>query len=125
MVLQRAPARATVWGSHAVPGTRVSVSLHGQRHNASVSASGVWRVVLPPMNASVEPATLHVDSDDGGNATLRDVVIGDVFLCACVWRLQPAPPFAVRYTLARMPHAVLAAGSRICSWACVRASRAS
>ena len=81
MVLQRAPASAIVWGT-AEPGVNVTVRLHRTHVHATAAADGVWRISLPPRPASIEPTTLHFESNDGGRATLTDILFGDVILCS-------------------------------------------
>jgi hypothetical protein len=81
MVLQRAPAVARVWGFDA-PGTTVTATLSDDPtpHIVRAGADGVWRVALPPHEAS-GPFTLSISSSSGGNATLEDLYFGLVFLC--------------------------------------------
>jgi len=76
-VLQRGEP-LTVWG-RATPGLPVKVSLAGATAGASAGADGRWRVSLPPMAAG-GPHTLSVSGADGAT-TLKDIMIGDVYLC--------------------------------------------
>ena len=76
-VLQRGEP-LTVWGT-AAPGRRVTVNLGGKSAEASAGADGRWRVSLPAMTAG-GPHTLAV-SDGSGATTLKDIMIGDVYLC--------------------------------------------
>ena len=46
-----------------------------------MSDAGVWRFTLPPQATALTPTSLHFFADDGSNATLHDVLFGDVFLC--------------------------------------------
>ncbi len=77
-VLQR-DETLTVWGT-AAPGQDVAVSLAGKRADAKAGADGRWRVALPAMAAG-GPHTLAV-AGGGGGTTLKDIMIGDVFLCS-------------------------------------------
>lgn len=81
MVLQRAPQRSRIWGA-AGPGVTVTVTLQpsGAKHVTTADVNGTWRVVLPPMAASLGH-TLNVSSSSGESATLSDIAFGDVFLC--------------------------------------------
>ena len=76
-VLQRGEP-LTVWGT-AGPGQRVTVGLGGQTAEAIAAADGKWRLNMPAMPAG-GPHTLSV-SGDGGATTLKDIMIGDIYLC--------------------------------------------
>jgi hypothetical protein len=76
-VLQRGEA-LTVWGT-APPGLGVTVSLGGKSAEAKADAQGRWRATMPAMSAG-GPYTLSV-SGASGTTTLKDIMIGDVFLC--------------------------------------------
>jgi hypothetical protein len=76
-VLQRGEP-LTVWGT-ASPSQRVSVSLGGKAAEATAGANGKWRATLPAMEAG-GPYTLAV-SANGSGATLKDIMVGDVYLC--------------------------------------------
>lgn len=85
MVLQRAPAVATLTGAGRAGATvHVSVASAAGVTNASSApapASGDWSVALPPLRAG--SYTLTFASSHGGQfAVLRDVLAGEVFLCA-------------------------------------------
>lgn len=78
MVLQRdKPVR--VWGQ-ASPGAQVTVRFSEQEVRATADASGAWRVELPKMAASAVGADLTVVSGKGMR-TLRDVLVGEVWVC--------------------------------------------
>lgn len=92
MVLQR-EAPAPVWGK-ADPGERVTVRFAGQAKSATADAAGAWRVTLDPLSVG-EPRELTVE----GSATdrpvvVRDVLVGDVWICSgqsnMQWRLDNA-----------------------------------
>jgi len=76
-VLQRGEA-LTLWGT-AAPGLGVTVSLGGKTAEAKADAQGRWRASMPAMSAG-GPYTLSA-SGAGGTATLKDIMIGDVYLC--------------------------------------------
>lgn len=75
MVLQR-ERQVPVWG-FGTPGEAVSVEFAGQRLETTVGADGRWRVNLTPMAASKEGRTLKA-----GGIEVRDVLVGEVWLCA-------------------------------------------
>ncbi|MFP5391447.1 MAG: hypothetical protein ACLGI6_07875 [Gammaproteobacteria bacterium] len=77
-VLQRGEP-LTVWGS-AAPSQQVTLSLNGASASVSADAHGKWRATLPAMTAG-GPYTLTA-SAGGASATLKDVMVGDVFLCS-------------------------------------------
>lgn len=77
-VLQRGvgvPVRGT-----AAPGTTVTVMLGGRSARATVAADGGWRAVLPAMQAG---GPFELVARSGGEVrTVRDVMIGDVWLAS-------------------------------------------
>lgn len=78
MVLQRdQPVR--VWG-WATPESEVTVSVAGQRVAAQSDSSGKWSLQLAALSAG-GPHTLKV-SADGQELELKDVLVGDVWLCS-------------------------------------------
>ncbi|HKP16299.1 MAG TPA: sialate O-acetylesterase, partial [Gemmatimonadaceae bacterium] len=78
MVLQR-DAGVPVWGWSA-PRRAVTVALDGVSRSATASASGAWRVVLPPRRAG-GPHRLVVRSGTD-SVVLRDVLVGDVWVAS-------------------------------------------
>ncbi|MCS7253449.1 MAG: sialate O-acetylesterase [Armatimonadota bacterium] len=89
MVLQRG-TNVAVWGE-ASPNERLTIRLSPQ-DNASegkqavevrctASANGAWKAYLPPMQSG-GPYELTVSSDDGSSVRVRDVMIGDVWICS-------------------------------------------
>ena len=80
MVLQQAPAAATIWGSGA-PGLLVETTFKGSTFKSIADAQGVWRTALPPTVASSEAHTIFFNSSQG-SARLSDVLFGEVFLCS-------------------------------------------
>lgn len=77
MVLQRDIA-VPVWGWDD-PGATVTVSFGGQRKQATCDANGKWMLRLEPMAANAQAQTLTVN---GGVISLRNVVVGDVWICS-------------------------------------------
>ena len=87
-VLQRDKPVA-VWGWALLPGVTVScVWVDGRTYaSGAPDAAGIWRVVLPPAPARMEPYDLVLTSSAGDAVTLARVLLGDVLLCAgqCEW----------------------------------------
>ena len=79
-VLQR-NARIPVWGVDS-PGAEISVSFAGQTRTTKADANGRWKVELDPMPASTKGRTLTVKSSSGGVAEVKDVLVGDVWICS-------------------------------------------
>lgn len=114
MVLQRG-APLQVWGQ-AAPGQRVRVQLAGREAAVLAAADGRWRATLAPLGAG-GPHQLQV-SAGGDTRTVRDVLIGDVWVAAgqsnMEWRLADASEAATELAAAdhpqirhaKMPHRV-------------------
>ncbi|MBB6094863.1 sialate O-acetylesterase [Povalibacter uvarum] len=78
-VLQRdRPVR--LWGN-APSGSDVTVEIAGQRATAKADGSGEWHLSLSPLRAG-GPHVLTARSSSGAIQTVRDVLIGDVWLCS-------------------------------------------
>ncbi len=78
-VLQRGKS-VTVWGK-ADPGETVSVAFKGQTKTTQAGADGKWAVALAPMQAAAEGAVLTVTDGKGKPTALKNVVVGDVWMC--------------------------------------------
>lgn len=78
-VLQRDRADP-VWG-RAKPGTAVTVSFAGHTVQARAGADGRWQASLPALPAG-GPYTLTARTADGATQTIRDLLVGDVWLCS-------------------------------------------
>ncbi|WP_146088812.1 sialate O-acetylesterase [Neolewinella xylanilytica] len=87
MVLQR-DQPVPVWGK-ASAGATITVRFAKQTVQAVANQEGHWKLMLNPMEASAEPATLSVSGD--GSLELEDVLVGEVWLCTgqsnMQWRL--------------------------------------
>ncbi len=68
-----------VWG-HGVPGTEVTVAFGEQRKKTVVDEFERWRVTLDPMPASGSGRDLEITASDGGARTIKDVLVGDVWI---------------------------------------------
>lgn len=79
MVIQREkPVR--VWGE-AEPHASVKVMLDREQQNAIADDTGRWQVALPAMPGSKKPRSLVVSSG-GRQVAVRDILVGDVWLCS-------------------------------------------
>jgi sialate O-acetylesterase len=78
-VLQR-DRPIVVWGRGPV-GAAVTVSLADSNVRARVNKSGRWRAVLPAMHAG-GPFVLTARGSWGVSQSVRDILLGDVFLCS-------------------------------------------
>lgn len=77
VVIQR-DKPAPLWG-FAVPGAKVTVKFAGQTKTAVADEFDRWRVTLDPMPAHATGRDLVVTTSDGKSATVRDVLVGDVW----------------------------------------------
>jgi sialate O-acetylesterase len=92
MVLQRVPQRSRLWGASTPKATvRVTLQPSGVEEVTTADSDGTWRVLLPPMAASLGH-TLLIFSSSGENATLADIAFGDVFLCGGQSNMEFAVP---------------------------------
>jgi len=69
-----------VWGL-AAPGAQVSVRFAGETASATADTSGKWRAELAPLKAG-GPFELTATSSSGQSQTVKDLMIGDVYLCS-------------------------------------------
>lgn len=78
MVLQHSQ-KNPVWGT-AEAGEKVTVTIAGQKHEATAGADGKWKVTLEPLPISAEPLTLTI----AGSNTIKcdDVLVGEVWICS-------------------------------------------
>ena len=94
VVLQRQKP-IPVWG-WANPNESVSVALYNQNKTVQADANGKWTVEFAPMEAG-GPFELKVAAKSG-NLTLKDVLIGEVWLCSgqsnMEWTVKQADNFA-------------------------------
>jgi len=81
MILQR-DVPIPVWG-HADPGERIAISLDQDKAAAVADSDGSWRGVLPAHTASSMPVAMSITGSKTPEAiTLKDILIGDVWLCS-------------------------------------------
>ncbi len=92
-VLQREVA-VPVWGWDDQPGATVTVRFAGQTKQTLVNAAGTWRADLDAMPANATGAELVVTRGPL-SITLRDVVVGEVWLASgqsnMEWSLHSSP----------------------------------
>ena len=87
MVLQRAPARAAIWGLNAHPGEKVTVRLSNHRgatttwSTTAAAHNGSWSIAIDPQPVSVD-CTIEVSTSGGRSQVLTNVAFGDVYLCS-------------------------------------------
>lgn len=79
MVLQQGMP-LPIWGT-ATPGEQVEVEFAGSRAEATADPAGRWQATLPSQEASRVPRRLVITGQHD-RATLEDVVVGEVWLCA-------------------------------------------
>ena len=79
-VLQR-DRDVPVWGT-ASPREKVTVSFCDFLASAQADAKGAWSAKLPAMKASKEGRDLVASGADGAKAIARDILVGEVWLCA-------------------------------------------
>lgn len=80
MVLQR-DKPVTVWGS-AIAGKQVIVHFASQQKQSFADSTGKWAIVFEPLAMSGTPQTLTIVSGNEPSITLKNILIGDVWLCS-------------------------------------------
>jgi sialate O-acetylesterase len=80
MVLQRDRV-VPVWG-WADSGEAVTIEFAGQKVSAKAGVDGKWTVNLKAMKASSEPKALVISSVNHQPITIKNVVVGDVWICS-------------------------------------------
>lgn len=68
-----------VWG-FALPGATVTVKFAGQEKSAVTDEFEHWRVTLDPITANASGRDLVVTTSDNRSLTVRDVVVGDLWV---------------------------------------------
>jgi sialate O-acetylesterase len=79
MVLQR-DIKVPIWG-WGEPGAKVKVSFAGQTQRTEIDSDGKWMLRLNPMKASAESRILSIEVDSE-KVELKDVLVGEVWLCS-------------------------------------------
>ena len=80
MVLQ-GEANVPVWG-WAEPGEKITVRLGEHAASVVAASDGKWRAVLPALKAGGPLAMTVAGAKDSLPLTLKDVLVGDVWLCS-------------------------------------------
>jgi hypothetical protein len=86
VVLQRAPARAAIFGWGRQGGVTITVHFRGKTYEGTVAPNSsslgalMWRVELPPTPASAAPENITLEGA-GTTLTLANVLFGDVWTC--------------------------------------------
>ncbi len=102
-VLQR-DAVVPIWGT-AKRGEKITVTFRGQTLATKADRDGNWRVDFAPLAASTTPADLVIDGRN--TVTLRDILVGDVWLCSgqsnIEWPVRLADNAALAVSTAQLP----------------------
>jgi sialate O-acetylesterase len=69
-----------IWG-RALPGETVTIDFAGRRTTARTDSNGRWSAELPALAAG-GPHELVASTRAGGRETLRNILVGDVWLCS-------------------------------------------
>lgn len=77
MILQR-DTRIRIWG-WAAANEKVTIRFNNRSYKATADKDGSWQTFLAPMKAG-GPYTMHIDASN--HLTLKDILIGDVWLCS-------------------------------------------
>lgn len=79
-VLQR-DKPVPVWG-RAASGERITVTFQKQTVTTTADDNGRWTVWLKPLAASCEPAEIIVSGGENKTVRVRDVLVGEAWLCS-------------------------------------------
>lgn len=79
MVLQQ-KKKARIWGEDK-PGRKVTVSCFGEEYATETDADGYWEVFIEEKEAGVF-SEMIIKDDAGEEKNVKDIAVGDVFLCA-------------------------------------------
>lgn len=94
-----------VWG-FAVAGTRITVTFGDQKKQVVVNEFDQWRIDLDPMPASAKGRTLTIACDSGPTSTIKDVVVGDVWILTGQRNLTGEMAYSPRDKNAQQPKAM-------------------
>ncbi|MDX1679295.1 MAG: sialate O-acetylesterase [Akkermansiaceae bacterium] len=70
-----------VWG-WSEPGTEVTVEFAGQKKSAKAGEDGKWMVQLDPLEVNAEPAEMTISEKGGKSVTLKDILVGEVWMAS-------------------------------------------
>jgi hypothetical protein len=94
-----------VWG-YANQGVEVIITLGGVTKTAVANEKQEWSVSFPALKASTQPITLEVNTSHGRNATIQDILIGDVWFLTGSTQLTTQPAYDKRDAKAVVPEAM-------------------
>lgn len=100
MVLQRG-VKAPVWG-WTQAGREVTVDFAGQTVKATAGADGRWMVRFEPLQAG-GPQVMNIAAGPGESRTIKDVMVGDVWLCSGQSNMAGSGPAAEDAATANLP----------------------
>ncbi len=97
MILQR-EMKVPIWG-WSKPGTQVTVEFAGQKKSTMASnpstpngsAAVKWLLELDPLKANAEPATMVITEVGGKSLTLKNILVGEVWLASGQSNMQWKP----------------------------------
>ena len=92
MVLQR-DINVKIWG-WASAGEKISVRFINASYNAAANDKGEWEVILPPMK---EGGPFDMLITGSNSITLKDILIGDVWVCSGQSNMGSLRGFAANY----------------------------
>ncbi|QKJ29178.1 sialate O-acetylesterase [Mucilaginibacter mali] len=98
MVIQR-DKPFLLWGK-ATPGLTVNVaaSWNASPLTTTADANGYWQISIPASAANGNPQTIAVSGNNATDVTLKNILIGDVWLCSgqsnMTMQVDAIPPFA-------------------------------
>lgn len=94
-----------VWG-YANKGVEVTVTLGGVTQTTVANDRQEWSVSFPALKASTHPMTLDVKTSHGRNATVKDILVGDVWFLTGGTALTAEPAYDKRNAKAAVPEAM-------------------
>jgi len=94
-----------VWGN-ANKGVEVTVTLGGVTKTAVANDQQEWSVSFPALKASAQPVTLEVKTSHGRNATVKDILVGDVWFLTGTTLLTSERAYDKRNPKATVPEAM-------------------
>ena len=103
-VLQR-DTPLPVWG-FALPGTQITVTFGNQTKKTVAGEFEDWLLRLDPMPASAEGRDLKITCDNGPTKTVRDIVVGDVWILTGTGALAGEHVVSNKETEAKPPAAM-------------------
>ncbi len=80
MVLQHGKP-TSVWGI-VKPNSKVTVAFGDQSVEATADENGDWSATLESLEVSAKPASLVVTSEAGETLTVKDILVGEVWMCS-------------------------------------------